>query len=168
MQAGKLSVFLSALGLTGVGGLAEAATQQTLWRGVDRLVVSCPPDAAGDLELHSSFCRAVVREAGRGAPYPVLTSAAARPTAKDVVLHVDVRIARAAPGGAATLSFSILPVRDDPRAETAPPARPGGRRIRLSLEGRGGSSDLNSAIAAELDRVLPWRSRRRGAIARSE
>jgi hypothetical protein len=143
------------LALMGAIHAAGATMPLTLWRGVDRLVVSCSPATGANSVLHMNLCREVVREAGRGSPYPVVTaSQVAQPTARDVVLQVEV-----AADGTAGLSFRILPVRDDPRAETAAmPRHPSARPARVTPSA--GAPDLKALVAGELDRILPWRSQR--------
>jgi hypothetical protein len=141
------------------GAPISATTPTTLWRGVHRVVVSCEGPSVRALAAGIDLCREVLAEASRGSPYPVVSSDAANPViSSDVVLRVTARVTDE--GATKSLQFSIVPLRDDPRSETNAPARVPGAPTVVPL----GAEALRAGVAAQLDKILPWRSDRRGRV----
>lgn len=154
MRFGFKQVWTAGLLLT--GATAAATTPMTMWRGVDRLLVACT-DISGAPAVADLLCREVARQAALGSPHPVAMLAAGdQATVRDVVLRVE---AQQAPGnGVPALLFSLHADRNDPRSETGQAARGPGGSARVPLDAAGSPRGLDAAVAAQLDRVLPWRN----------
>jgi hypothetical protein len=156
----KLSLGLgAAASVIGAASPASATTPRTLWRGVDRLIVSCSSETAARSKVADEACAEVLRDLQRDSPYPVFAASdAGALTARDVVLQVRLTSEPASAGSGQSLFLSIVPVRDDPRAETSmASAEPVPPSLRRAVGGAAGD-ELAKSVSAQLDRVLPWRS----------
>ena len=127
------------------------------------MIVSCPSSGDIDPQLSSDVCRQVVLEAKQGSPYPVLdASEAGIATVRDVLLKIDLRVARPA-NGSPEISVAVIPTRSDPRSDATDSALPRSRpSLALKFEESNRTAVIEKLIARQLDLTLPWRSRRGG------
>lgn len=138
--------------------VASAVTQTRAWAGVARVTVVCRASAetpAASLRLQETLCAAVAAAAASGATVPVSVVSFGDPAMFDAgSLVLLVNAASRPDAGTRLVTFSIRPWRviaaEDNDLFGAPP-----QAARVS--GNDAGPELETAIKAALDGVLPWR-----------
>lgn len=152
--------------------VASPSMPRSDWSGANRIVIVCrvsatdaPENASANARLHDTLCAAVAANAASGTALPVSTARFGDPAMFDrgsVVLLVnassrsDTGGDAAATAGSRLVTFAIRPWRaiagdENDLFGAAPQA------VRVPASGSG--AELDPAIGAALDRILPWRHR---------
>lgn len=147
---------------------ANLSMPRSDWSGVSRIVVVCrasihgaPENATDSTRLHDTLCAAVAANAATGTALPVSSVRFGDPAMFDrgslvLLVNASARPDAGGVGGGRLVTFAIRPWRAIAGDENdlfgdAPQA------VRVPVSGSG--TELEPAIGAALDRILPWRHR---------
>jgi hypothetical protein len=142
MGTATVGLVMAALGAT--QPMPGPASPAPLWRGANRLLLSCSADPAAVRTLGPDWCAIVLDEARRGARIPVGAAEGATADRNTLMLQVAVH------DGAIALTIArAIPI-DDAEGEFF-------RRGPALPPGMAGDPPVRAAFADALDTALPWR-----------
>ena len=132
-----------------------------MWMNVDRIAVICSIRNA-DKQLQDKVCARLAKLASVRSPYPVVIADA---TPRDVALRFEGAFRPGASGQGGTVAGNLRATRVaiEHEVDSASASIP----ITVAVHAGVADSNADAKVAAALDRILPWRGRRRGMVPRT-